>query len=331
MNSNKEIEQIFDILRKAGIRCYDDLNGKSLTRGKLLSAHDYSWVADLANIINSLYYFTEKHIGNIDGQVFLVDRIEAKDHLEILKYSCVFPDRMIISSGEFHYLDKAEHSLIEIDFFRKLFWSRDLLLNGIIHISPFYLCTDLVEGEGDIKNAMIESLTLPDKNQKKIAQLDEIGFDDIQHIPFIDKILVKLPWLYNAGIEDYLEIINANSTEFTLYNQYLGNLSYSSESSEDFLERYLKDFFEANVNIQIALERKQAELKAKGIITFISLCLTLIPLVVPENQYISPQVLSAILGGGTIKEIVDGINLVSEKRQVGKENPFWVLWKWKNL
>lgn len=330
MSDGQKYNEIFSILEDVKIRQYNDLASLSLTNGKLLAAQKYPWIQGLADIIKSLYYATENYISYIDGQVFLVDEIEFQNHQNILKYSCIFPNRMIMSSGEFHYLDKKQYALIDIDFFRKLFWSKDLLLNEIVHISPFYLCTDLVDGEGDINHALIENLSLPDKNRRKIAQLDKTGIGDVEHIPFVDKIFVKLPWLTNVDVPDYLDIINSNKTEFLFYNQYLSNLADISENTMAYLDKFAKDFNDANINIQIALEKKRAELKTRGIVAFLSICLTAIPFFFPASSPIDAKTLSAFLGGGTLKQFIDLVPIQSEKNAIGKDNPFWVLWKWKN-
>lgn len=322
--------KFFEILNDAKIYSFNDLDNLELTNSKLVSAQKYPWIKNLADIIMSLYYDTEKYIRDIDGQIFLVDEIQHHDYQNIFKYSCIFPDRMIVSSGEFHYLDKSEYALIDIDFFRKLFWGKDLLLNGIIHISPFSLCTDIIDGEGDINNALIEELTLPDKNKKKIAQLDQTGIGDIEHISFVDKVFIKMPWLSNADISDYLDIINSNKTEFMFYNQYLSKLSNASESTMEYLNQFTADFNDANINIQIALEKKQSELKAKGIAAALSLCLTAIPIFIPQICPVDPQILSAFLGGGSLKQFIDLVPTQENIKSIGKDNPFWVLWKWKN-
>lgn len=326
MDNTKKIKSIFEILKDEKIYNFSDLAGKALTNGKLFSAQNYPWVADIAELINSLYSTTEKHIGNTDGQIFLVDEIKESCHQDILKYSCIFPDRMIMSSGEFHYLNNAQFALVDIDFFRKLFWARELLLNGIVHISPFYRCCDIVEGEGNKDNAMLEYLTLPDQNKKKIAQLDKSGIGGIEQIPFVDKVFVALPWLKNARIQDYLDIVNSNRTEFVFFNHYLSELSQLTDNSDEYLKKFFKDLDEAIINMQIALEKKKSELKAKGLATTISICLTAIPLMFPDNI---PPILPVILGGGTINQFMDQLSLVQDIRSIGKDNPFWVLWKWK--
>lgn len=326
MDNTKTISSIFEVLHDANIYNFADIADKPLTHNRLFSAQNYPWVADVAKLINFLYYTTEDHIGSTDGQIFLVDEIKENHHQDILKYSCIFPDRMIMSSGEFHYLNDAQFALVDIDFFRKLFWARELLLNGVVHISPFYRCCDLVEGEGNKDNAMLEYLSLPDQNKKKIAQLDQVGIGGIEHIPFVEKVFVSLPWLQNARIQDYLDIINSNQTEFVFFNHYLAGLSQMTVNSDEYLKKFIKDFEEATINIQIALDKKKRELKAKGIETTIGVCLTAIPLLLPDKI---PQMVPAILGGGTINQFINQLSLVQDIMSIGKDNPFWVLWKWK--
>lgn len=328
MNSIRQIDEIFTVLKDAGVSSFDDLLKLDLSHGKLLSAQKYSWVAGLASILNTMYYDTEKHIGELGGQFFLVDEMKKEYAQDLMKYSCLFPDRMVVSAGEFHYLDDPNYAFVDIDFFRKLFLGKDLLLRNIVHISPFYLCTDIKKGEGDIKNAMLEYLTLPKENEKKIAYLDRAGSGEESIHPVIQSISVALPWLKNASIDDYVDIISQNKNEFLNYNNYLSHLSQESEDTQDFIARYTQDYEEATTNIRISLEKKRAELKRKGFFTALSICLTIIPIVLPQNIGITNGILSTILGGGTINSLIDFVPEAMSMKDIEKENSFWVLWKW---
>ncbi len=330
MMSKDSIEQIFNILDDAGIKNFTDIPKTHLIRGKLLSAKQYPWICDLAQIINSLYYKTEEHISKIDGQIFLVDKIKENTHNNILKYSCVFPERMIISSGEFHYLEEAKNASVDIDFFKKLFLGKDLLLNDIVHISPFYRCTNINDGDGDFNNSLIESLALSSSNTNKIAQLDKSGIGNIQQLDFVNNIFLVMPWLNDVRIEDYLEIIENNKTEFELYNNKLAKLSENTKNTEQFLKQFKLDLEEANCNIKIALEKKQSELKRKGILVTIGICLTAVPFLLPYNSDIDPSILSAIFGSVNTLGIANDFSDIKSFKKIGNDNPFWVLWKWQN-
>ena len=329
MNNISIIKNILEILKRLSINNPEDLTGLILEKNKLLSAKRYTWVGEIAKMVNSLYYEAEDHITNIDGQIFLVNQVKKNNYENIMKYSCVFPDRTIISSGDFFYLNKGEFSFIDIDFFYKLFWCKDLLLQGIVHISPFYLRTDIIEGAADYENCMIEQLDLPGDNKKKIAELDDCGLGLFQDNKIIKKIYLTMPWLENACISDYIDIVNKNRAEFDFYNKCLSNISNISSNTDVFIKKYLEDYKEASKNIQIALEKKQSELRVKGITTFISLCLTAIPYFIPEGC-VDPDIISAFLGVGTVKEMLECYNVYAKINMEGKDNPFWVLWKWKN-
>lgn len=327
-NNVRIVKEILYILKNSSINKFDDIAKLSLVENKLLSAQKYSWTGEIAKLINSLYYKTEKYIGDIDGQIFLIDKIGTSYYEDVMKYSCVFPNRTIMSSGDFHYLNKPEYAFIDIDFFAKLFYCKKLILEGIVHISPFKLFTDLQDGIPD--GAFMESLKLPSKNMKKIAELDECGLGAYQGNKLISKLFVAMPWLKNAKVEDYIDIVNKFQAEFECYNHCLAGISGVTEDTETFIKKYLNDYKEASINLQIAMEKKQSELRTKGITTMLSLCLTAIPYLLPEGC-IDANVVSAFLGAGTVKEMLSSANIFTEKKNIGKDNPFWVLWKWGNI
>lgn len=323
------IKHILDILKEMDIEKNHNLTSLVLDKGSLLSAQRYPWIGDIAESVNFLYYNTEKHIGDIDGQLFLIDKVETPVCQDIIKYSCIFPDRTILSSGDFFYLDKKEFAFIDIDFFKKLFWCKDLLLEGIVHISPFYLRTDIEEGMADYENCMIEQLNLPNSNKNKIAELDDCGFGTYKNDGLLNKLYVSMPWLQNVHVSDYLDIVTKYRTEFELYNRCLSHISDITEDTDAFIKKYLNDYKDATINLQIAMEKKQAEFKTKGILTVVSLCLTAIPYFMP-SEIIDPRIMTAFLGTGTVKELLSSANICTEKNRLGRDDPFWVLWKWKN-
>lgn len=325
--SKNNINEIFDILRDANIKSIDDLSSLELINNKLVSAKKYPWIAELALKIDELYDLTDEYIQGTEGQLFLVDEIAESAHNNIFNYSCVFPDRMIISAGEFHFLDNKEKAFVDISLFKKLFWGKDLLTNNIVRISPFYRCTNLND-DGNFNNSLVEYLTLPESNKSKIAQLDKSGVLGVDQVDFVNKIVIALPWLINAKPEDYLEIIQKNKTEFELYNNNLARLSMVSENTEQFLQNFKQDFIDANINIRQALERKKDSLRKKGIATTIGICLTGIPFIF-KDQISDPQTFLSVIGGVSAFEIMrNTLDDISSFKYTGKENPFWILWKW---
>lgn len=100
---------------------------------------------------------------------------------------------------------------------------------------------------------------------------------------------------------------------------------------EDFNTNVLKDLREALVNIQIAFERKQAILKAKGKTAVVGLILTYIPFVIPSffNNF-DPKLFSGIIGATSIISNRNLLNEFVELKNIGIDNPFWVIWKWRS-
>lgn len=328
MDNINIVKEILSILKHESIKRFDDIKNLILDDNKLLSAQKYPWIGEIAELVHSLYYKAEKYIQNVDGQIFLIDKVGTSNYENVMKYSCVFPKRTIMSSGDFHYLSKSEYAFIDIDFFSKLFFCKKMLLEGLIHISPLQLLGDSVDGVPD--GALIEGLNLPEKNQKKIAELDECGLGMYDGSALLNKVFVTMPWLENARVDDYIDIVNKYQSEFECYNYCLSNISSVTEDTETFISNYLKDYKESSINLRIAMEKKRAELRMRGITTTLSLCLTAIPFLLPEGC-VDTKIVSAFLGTGSIKELLNSANIFTEKKNIGKENPFWVLWKWENM
>lgn len=329
MNSLKEkknIDTIFKILRDNKINSEESLSKLKPNDNGLLYAGDFPWIAEIATIINDFYDDADQYITDVTGKVFLVDQMKAANCNDLLKYSCIFPDRMIISAGNFFYLNTPAQAFIDIELLKKLFWSKTLLDSGIVHISPFARYTDMKPGKGDFNNALRESLSLSEWNKKKIAALDKcgIGNSDSQ-VKDRECLFLAIPWLKNARIEDYNEIIQKNKMEFENYNLHITKLFEQHDDVEKVLKELKYDLQETNINIRIALENKQADLRRKGIVTALTFSLSLIPLFVPIPLDVDPQLITSVIGVGGVSPLIPDIISIKD---VGKEDAFWVLWKW---
>lgn len=193
----------------------------------------------------------------------MVDKMKRSNYENIMKYLYVFPDRTIISSGDFFDFDKKEFSFIDIDFLNKLFWCKDLLLEVIVYISPFYLLTEIEEGVAGYENCIIEQLDLPCENKKKIAELDDCGFGTYQDNKVLNKIYLNMPWLENACVSDYIDIVDRNKLEFDLYNGCLSNISDMTEGTDDFIQKYLDDYKDASINFTNCFRKNSQNLRQK--------------------------------------------------------------------
>ena len=330
-NESRELEKIFDILKANRILSEASLLQLKKNENHLLYAGDYPWVGDVARVINGFYSRADRFITDTTGKVFLVDQMKENDHEDLLKYSCVFPNRMIISAGNFVYLDDPDQAFVDLELLKKLLWSKSLLNTGLVHISPFARYTDKEPGKGNLKNALVERLTLSEWNKKKIAELDKCGVGNAD-TPLVDKkcLFLAIPWLKHARLDDYLEIIKGNEKEFENYNLTVTRMLDSNDDIDKLIRDLGYDFREANTNIAIALEKKKNELKSKGITTLLSFTVTMIPLMIPGINEVDPALISTLLGTPGIVSLMNMIPDLVNVKDTGKENPFWVLWKWKN-
>lgn len=330
MRQSDKIDFILLVLKENNIRSINDVLKLKCRKGHLLWSKDYPWIGVICSIANEFYNNMESRIGSIPGQIFMVDHIDESVYENVFKYSCVFPGRMIVSVGELFFLDDLENAFIDIEFFYKLFWGQELLKHDLVQFSPFYRYTEVIPGECNPDNCLVEYITLPDNNKKKIAELEKCGTHGFGTVIKDEYIFLKMPWLYDASIETYLEIINKYKKEFELYNTQLGKLSDDAACTEVFLRNFEYDLKEANANISIELEKEKGKLLRQGITTSLGIAVTLIP-IFSQNPVLGTPEARTILGGtGLCQLLRDTIEYRFIKEEVGHNNPFWVMWKWRN-
>lgn len=325
----EEYKKIKQILKDAKIDSISDLSTLHVDSQNRLFEREYLWVKDISSIIENQFNYVNNSLRTLEGQYFLAENMNDKNSNSLAKYACIFPKRTIISSGDL-FLDMSgteegevcldeRNAAIDINLLYKIFWLHPLLENGLAFISP-------LTRTYDVGGSSISEGILAGDGQKKIAQLDDCGTSQAN---LVDNICVGLPWLLNARIEDYVEIVSKYETEFENYNHYLSKISKIATSGEEYTRQFVYDFKESQTDMVIALQKKQRELKTKGITTAISICLTAIPLILPNlNSVIDPKILSSLLGGSSIKELIGLSSNINDITNYGRDNPFWVLWKW---
>lgn len=113
----------------------------------------------------------------------------------------------------------------------------------------------------------------------------------------LNKLYIGLPWLKNARVEDYIDIVNKYHDYFLKYSMEVRKASEATDDINKFQYDLVKDIQESIIDIRIALEKKKSELKAKGIATTIGVLFTTMTFLIP-NVYsvINPEWLSAVLG-----------------------------------
>lgn len=241
--------------------------------------------------------------------------INYKNYDAIKKVSCLFPNKLIVTTPF-----KQECSDMLFILYYKC---RELIKNNLLE---FYI--DLIERDSTWQPVPGE-ISSPDtiKNKDDIYILTE----DYQSVNFDGKIQVMLPWLQNARAEDYVELINKYKVQYEVYAHHIDKIAGVAMNAEELTSLLIKETKDAFIDIQIALEKKSDELKKKGIATTVGSILTAIPMLIPSDfANISPDLLSGLLGAttlvGTVPPLIDKI---IDKHNVSKDNPYWLLWKWK--
>ncbi len=230
--------------------------------------------------------------------------------------SCLFPKKLIISSfirqGSFKYLLAGIYERFKL-----------LLENDIIDL---YVITD--EYDMDWKPNR-------DNEQPEILCSDSIhlltqSYDMLNYDGYIK---INLPWLINARQEDYIELISKYNLQFENYSRQIDKITKIAKNPDELSNLFVREVQDAFIDIRISLEKSQSELFKKGIKTAIGTVATAIPFLLPlENSYISSELLASILGAtniiSTIPPIIDsGFDI----KNTGRENPYWLLWKWNNI
>ncbi len=142
-----------------------------------------------------------------------------------------------------------------------------------------------------------------------------------------NNIYISFPWLYDADIDNYLELVHKHRDEFENLSSKISLLTSKCNSVEELENTLRYEIDEALINIKISCEKEQAVLKRKGISTVMGIALTVLPIVFPDKI---PVEFSTLFGGASLFSATDLVNDFISQKKLCNENPFWVIWKWKN-
>ena len=246
---------------------------------------------------------------------------------------CIFPNRTLIETEtlltqKYSYSkSRYTYDLPPNDYFKKFFRYKDLIKRNIVQLYP-------VKGANDYEIVKTFDEVL---DYSPVAPLENVAYisqgKNLSRVAQrADYFYAVFPWLYNANTDVYLEICDKYPAEFQHLAITIEKISSASNSGEDFNINVLKDLRDALINIQIAFDKKRNSLKSKGITTILGYILTYIPYAIPKFfSNFDPTVLSGIIGGTTIIQSKSILSGFLDQKNVGIENPFWVVWKWKDM
>lgn len=322
---NNVYQELDYLLKQKRIYSSDDVIKLNLPRShpNLITSCDYDgeWISEMIYIIQILAKEVENNIATKGGQFFCVEN-DTESVLNISKYMCFFPERGLIKTfapdtvaDEYNIPDV--YSSLPKDYFHKYFAYKELISNGIISLYP-------ATNPNIYSNPVFEI-----QQYDNVSFLSSCGNGYKNYSKKEQGLFMAFPWIYSARIEDYIDLYNKYNLEFHIYNNTISKIAHESKNINNFNETVLLDAQKAFDDIALIFKQKKKDLLRKGITSTVGIALTFIPSIIPNlSTIIDPQLFSAFIGGGTLFESLKICNGLFEIKELGKENPFWVIWKW---
>ena len=286
-----------------------------------LDEKEYPWVYDITKLL-----YNHKQDSTTPTISFsLREKVCEKKQLYIdkcsvetsAKYACLFSKRSIIDAGTIVFDDNGRSS-VEVYTLEAYLRFRELIRYGIVDFMPLYLiinCNSIRQIENTTQVFINSNPSFSQSNFNAAIKL-------------VNHMLIKIPWLKNARIEDYIDLVKSNQLQFENYGLKVNEV-IKSNNIESISETLIKELNEASIELSILLEAKQKELRTKGIVTTFGICCTIIPFLFPQlSEIVEPKLLSSLLGVGTIKELFNMGNEITAINNIGKSDRYWIMWKW---
>lgn len=293
----------------------------------------------------------ETKLSKVDKSLFAIGLIKAMEENEngqylfhraylnrsiedVAKYLCVFSKRAYIGAGniDFGYtqgetskLYYRESSSINNKTIKIYIAFRELFKKQIAFFAP----TSGYVDDYPFSSEPYDFLTpLLNSGYKKVNASNFFVITD----NMLNKLYIGLPWLKNARVEDYIDIVNKYHDYFLKYSIEVRKAADATDDINKFQYDLIKDIQETIIDIRIALEKKKSELKTKGIVATMGVLFTTMSFLIPDvYSVVNPEWLSAILGGGALYEFFNGANDVNEMINMCKDNTFFPIWEWHRI
>ena len=310
-------DTIKSILAFEGIKKPADINTLEIDKTGYIMSTTYPWVKQVYDILedNNVAAQTEIAIwGSDPGQYFQINGMNCINKYHLSKFSCFFPGRTIVSAGD---IKKVEDCYcIESRALFNFFFSDIISENDMGLFTP-----------NSVNGHTLKSIVSRSGDKYRIADLDTVR--QSKNHPVIDMLYVGLPWLYNARIEDYIDLINRYENEFESYNSYIRELARTTTDEMELTRDLVNRINDLKVDVKIKLEIKREELRKKGLRTFVGVCLTGIPFLINTHfKQVDPSILGALVGGMSVYECANVVSEGLARNDLPKDNPLWVIWKW---
>jgi len=246
-------------------------------------------------------------------------------------YATLFPGRFVLYTPDIYLngklsIEKSKKTLgINIasgtSLIRYYIRHKELLKNEDFFIFP----QSVFDMSKSSKYVSVPNLA----KQKNKCFLDMIG-NKLEIIPKTNhlNLILELPWLKNARIEDFIELREKYKTEYELFLIQTDKLMLASKDGKGIEVLLAKEYNEAALEIRNTMVKQKALLKNKGLDVALGAVCTIVPVALEQVgfDYFDPKVLSSVVGGTTI---YNGIKQFFEISNMAKENPYWILYQWE--
>lgn len=315
-------DSIKNILAFEGIKKPADINALNVDSAGYIVSSTYPWVKYVYDILqdNNVAAQTEIAVwGSDPGQYFQINGMNCINKYQLSKFSCFFPGRTIVSAGDIK--KNEDYYCIQASALFNFFFSDIISENDMGLYTP-----------NSVNGNTLKSIVSRSGDKYRIADLDTVlegknWTSKNNHI--VDMMYIGLPWLYNARIEDYIELINKYENEFESYNGFIRELAKTATNEAELTRDLVNKINDLKIDMNIKLEIKKEELWKKGIRTFVGVCLTGIPyLISMKYKEVDPSLLSGLMGGMSAFECADLVSDSLARNKLPKDNPLWIIWKW---
>lgn len=255
-------------------------------------------------------------------------------NIQMDNYMCIFPNHILVETDTLFTRIPSKsfttkYDLPPNDYFKQFFRYEPLIKRNIVNLYP-------VKEQESISDYPVRKTFDEILEYSPVAPLENVVYASQEGnlsrvVQRADYFYVAFPWLYNANTDVYLEICDKYPAEFENLSNAIEKISRASNCGDNFNDNVLRELRDALINIQIAFDKKRSLLKSKGITTVLGWMLTCIPFALSALFHnIDPQLCAGIIGNTSLVKSTDLLNDFFGSKSAGIEDPFWVIWKWKN-
>lgn len=244
-------------------------------------------------------------------------------------YVTLFPERFIAYTSDLYIhedigVEGAKDKLtygaaVGTDLLIQYLRHRELIANGLLYLFPqsvFPIDKDYVSIPNfkDAKNALF--IGNASRKLEIIPRTDHI------------KLVIELPWLKGARIEDFIELREKYKIEYERFQIKTDELLLKAKEGEGIESLLAKEYNEASLEIRNIINKRKNELKRKGKEVLLGTICTAIPIILSNADFslFDPKIFSSIVGGSTI---YNGIKDYFVRGHLERDNPYWILYKWQ--